>query len=133
MKPWFTVTCMTELGTFDEKVERWIKDLDANIGLGEHYVDDLKMYMEKTLKEIEDISMSDAKEAYGKLIRLAGVGSHAAGRKHELVELFGHYVDHFSKIMEKVRIALGAASYTISVSFPFDMGISLTFGPDGNS
>lgn len=113
--------------SFGNNVEKWINGIDRELELGEHYLDDMRDFIETSLEEAEAISDSSPSDAYGKVLKLASVGSHTARRKPALVELLSHYVEKFISIMEKVKKALGAVSFSISVSFPFDMFIGLTF------
>lgn len=118
---------MTGMETFKDKVEKWIEDFDQELELGEHYLDDVKNYVESSLKDADSFTDSNPSEAYSRVVKLANVSAHMARKKPALVELLGHYVEKFVAIMEKVKKALGAVSFTITVSFPFDMSISLTF------
>lgn len=118
---------MTEGESFRKKVENWFQGIEQDIELGEHYMDDVGEFFETSLKDAESFSESDPAGAYSKVLKLADVGGHVARKKPALVELLGHYVGRFIAVMEKVKKALGAVSFTITVSFPFDMSISLTF------
>ncbi len=118
---------MADNNSFRDRVERWIKGIDSDLELGEHYLDDVREFFESSLAEAEGSSDSDPAGAYSKVLKLANVGAHAARKKPELVEMLGHFVGRFVTVMEKVKKALGAVSFTLTVSFPFDMSISLTF------
>ncbi len=118
---------MAENDSFRDRVERWIKGIDSELKLDEHYLDDVREFIESSLKEAENLSDSAPSDAYGKVLELANVSSHAARRKPVLVEMLGHYVERFIGIMQKVKKSLGALSFSITVSFPFDLYISLSF------
>lgn len=118
---------MSEIESFRERAERWVEGLDRDLELGEHYLDDVRDFMESSLKDADSFTDSNPSEAYSRVMKLANVSGHMARKKPALVELLGHYVEKFVDIMNKVKKALGAVSFTITVSFPFDMSISLTF------
>lgn len=118
---------LAENDSFRDRVERWIKGIDSEIELSGNYADDMREFIEFSLKEAEGLLDSAPSYAYGKVLKLANVSSHAARRKPALVELLGHYVERFIGIMQKVKKALGAVSFSITVSFPFDLYISLSF------
>lgn len=113
--------------SFKVRAEKWLKGMEKELEIGEHELDDLKDFMETSLSDADSLSESNPTEAYSRVVKVANVTGHLARKKPALVGLLEHYVDKFIEVMNKVKKALGAVSFTISVSFPFDLGISLTF------
>ncbi len=113
--------------SFKVRAEKWMKGLEDELEIGEHELDDLKDFVDTSLSDADSLSESNPAEAYSRVVKIANVAGHLARKKPALVDLLEHYVDKFISVMTKVKKALGAVSFTISVSFPFDLGISLTF------
>lgn len=114
-------------GNIRKRVEDWLKGIEMDIEIGEQDIDDFQDYLESELRDAENTSATNPSEAYGKVVRLASVTSHAARKKPLLVSVLNRYVQRFVNVMGNVKKALGAESFTITVSFPFDLSISLTF------
>lgn len=110
-----------------KRIEDWFSGMSHDIHIGEEDLDDFREYLESSLDDAEKSSGSDPEGAYGKVVKLASVTSHAARRKPLLVDVLTKYVKRFITILEEVKKALGALSFTLTVSFPFDLSISLTF------
>ncbi len=113
--------------SFKERAEKWLKGIYGELEVGENELDQLKDFMESSLREAENYTSSDPSEAYGRLMKLANLSGHLAKKKPVLVELLSHYLQRFVEIMNQIKKALGALSFTIGVSFPFYLSFSLTF------
>lgn len=118
---------MGQDGNLEERVERWIRGLERDIEVGEYDLEDLGSYLDRELDDAQTMSSTDPAGAYGKVMKLANSTGVMARKKPMLVELLGKYVKRFVDVMNEIKKALGALSFTITVSFPFDMSLSLTF------
>lgn len=112
---------------FSSRIERWFKGLEKDIEIDERDLEHFDSYIMESLKDADSSADSDPNGAYSKIVKLAGVAGHLARKKPFIVEILGKYIQHFESVMKKIEKALGATSFTITVSFPFDLSISLTF------
>lgn len=118
---------MADEEDFKSRVESWLRGLKTELEMDEKDLEHLDSYIMESLKDADSSADSDPTGAYSKVVKLANVTGHLARKKPFVVEILGKYVEHFASVMKKVQKALGALSFTISVSFPFDVSISLTF------
>ena len=118
---------MTMEDNLRERIDNWLRGVEKEIEIGEHDAAQLESYLEDQMDDAETSSRTNPEEAYGKVVKLASVASHMARRKPALVDLLNRYVQRFVSVMNTVKKALGAVSFSITVSFPFDLSISLTF------
>ena len=118
---------MHSLDSFRKKVEDWVNGIENDLDVGIDELHDMENYLKSELDDIESSADADPEGAYGRVVKLAGVCGHAARRKSHLAGIFARYLHRFISIMQKLQKDMGALSFTISVSFPFDLTLSLTF------
>lgn len=110
-----------------KKIEDWLSGVEKDFDIGLEDLHDLDSYIRKELDDIDSMVEGDPDTAYGRVMKLAGVAGHAARKRPHLVGLLTGYLHRFISIMKKLQKEMGALSFSISVSFPFDMSITLTF------
>lgn len=111
----------------EERIDNWFRGISGDIEIGESDLDDLEKYLQKELDNAGKLLDTSPAEAYGRVVRLAHATGTMARKKPFIVDLLDKYVQKFVDIMNRVKKALGAVSFTITVSFPFDISLSLTF------
>jgi hypothetical protein len=118
---------VTDDHKISKKIEDWLSGAEKDFEIGLDDIRDFDSYIGKELDDIDSIVEGDPNTAYGRVMKLAGVAGHAARKRPHIIGLLTGYLHRFISIMKKVQKEMGAVSFTISVSFPFDLGISLTF------
>lgn len=118
---------MSSQEEFYKKIEDWLSGLEKDFDVGVEDVQHLDSYLKKEFDELDSTADQNPDAAYGRVVKLAGVCGHAARRKSHLVSILNKYLHRFISIMKRLQKDMGALSFTITVSFPFDLSISLTF------
>lgn len=118
---------MVETDDIPNKIKTWLRDLKSEVEDEPHILEELDSYLAKEFDTADSISDSQPEEAYGRILRLADLSSKAASKKPLLIRVFTKYLKRFVNAMTNVQKAMGAVSFTISVSFPFNISLSLTF------
>lgn len=112
---------------FARKVENWLSGIERDFDIGLEELHDLDSYLGKEFDELDSTADQNPEEAYGRVVRVAAVCGHAARKRSHLVGILTKYIHRFISVMNKLQKDLGAVSFSISVSFPFDISLSLNF------
>lgn len=118
---------MSSSEEFSKRVEDWLSGIEKDFDVGLEEVGHLDAYLKKEFDALDSSADSNPEDAYGRVVKLAAVCGHAARKKDHLVGLLTRYLHRFISVMRKVEKDMGAASFSITASFPFDLSISLTF------
>lgn len=118
---------MSSLEEFSKRVDDWLKGAEKDLDIGMEEMGQLDGYLNKEFDDLDSTADQDPEGAYGKVIRVAAVCGHAARKKSHLVGLLSKYVHRFISIMNRLQKDLGAVSFSITVSFPFDISLTLNF------
>ncbi len=118
---------MTSGEDFSQRIKNWLDGLATDLKVDEHDFEDLERYLLEEFDYADSMSDTSPGEAYGKILEIANLTSKAAVKEPLLVGLLMKYLQRFVNVMNKVQKAMGAASFSIAVSFPFDIDLILNF------
>lgn len=110
-----------------KRIEDWFSGAEKELDIGMEDLHNLDAYLMKEFDDLDSTADQDPEEAYGRVVKLAGVCGHAARKRSRLVGLLSKYIHRFISVMNKLQKDLGAVSFSITVSFPFDISITLNF------
>lgn len=118
-----------------ELVDKIRKTMDEWLETGEVEFGDIIEATEKHWDEfinqefdaIENDLKTDPGKAYGHVVTLANYTGHAAEKNPRIIKILTGYIRKFIDVMHKLKTLLGAASFSVSVSTPFYLSLSLTF------
>ena len=112
---------------FAKRIENWLSGIERDFDIGVEGLHDLDSYLMKEFDDLDSTVAQDPEAAYGRVVRIAAVCGHAARKRSHLVGILTKYIHRFVSVMSKLQKELGAISFSISVSFPFDISLSLNF------
>ena len=118
---------MPTLEDFSKRVENWLSGVENDLAIGLEDLQNLDAYLLKEFDDLDSNADQDPDASYGKVIKLAAVCGHAARKRNHLVGMLTKYIHRFITVMNRLQKDLGAISFSISVSFPFDISLSLNF------
>ena len=118
---------MTHDEDFSKRVEKWLSGVEKDFDIGFEELQNLDAYLLKEFDDLDSTVAQDPEAAYGRVVRIAAVCGHAARKRSHLVGILTKYIHRFISVMSKLQKELGAISFSISVSFPFDISLSLNF------
>lgn len=118
---------MVDLDEIPEKIRKWLEDVGSELKIGEEDLADLEAFLQSEFDKADSVSDSEPTEAYARVIRIADISSRTASKRPFLIRLFMKYLQRFVDVMKRVQKSMGAISFSISVSFPFNVSITITF------
>ena len=118
---------MPALEDFSRRVENWLSGVEKDLDISLEDLQGLDAYLKKEFDDLDASADHDPDAAYGKVVKLAAVCGHAARKRNHLVGFLAKYIHRFISVMSRLQKGLGAISFSISVSFPFDISLSLNF------
>lgn len=84
-------------------------------------------FISSEFSAIEEEIKTDPEKAYSHLVSLSDFTGHAAQKKPRIIRVLTGFIRKFIDIMHKLKTVLGAQSFSVSVSLPFYLSLSLTF------
>ncbi len=84
-------------------------------------------FMQQEMEEIESEVLKEPEKAYSHLLSLVGFSCRATKDRPRTASLLTSFLRKFKDILGKIKTALGAESFSITFSIPFDVSVSLTF------
>lgn len=123
------------INTVMDNIEKIRGSLDKWLESGEMDVKDFletadehwESFINSEFSKIEDELKTDPEKAYSHLVSLANFTGHAAHKKPRIIRVLSGFIRRFIDVMRKLKTALGAGSFSVTVSFPFDLSLTLTF------
>lgn len=112
---------------FSKKIEDWLKGAEKDLDIGVEDMDYLDSYLKKEFDDLDSTADQNPEAAFGRVLKVAAVCAHAARKRSHLVGLLSRYVHRFISVMNRLQKDLGAISFSITVSFPFDISLTLNF------
>lgn len=118
---------MVAQGSLEERIGNWIKGLERDIEFDDREIHDFEDYITRSLDDAESSVSSDPSHAYSSVLKVASVSGHVARKKPFIVDLLSKHLQHIISVLNEIKKAMGATSFSVTVSFPFDLSISLSF------
>lgn len=116
----------------DERIEKSLQDW---LQRGEVKLRDLldttddhwRAFFKKEVGLIEEEVDKEPEKAYGHIMSLFSFIGGSSRKVPRLAKLLAEFVRDITDVMTKIKKALGAESFSITLSVPFDISVSLTF------
>lgn len=110
-----------------QRIKDWLEGIREDLQLDDRDLEQLDVFLQQEFDSAETMSDSNPGDAYGRILGIASISSKAASKKPLMIRVFMKYLNRFVNIMNKVQHAMGAVSFSIGVSFPFDIELVLNF------
>ncbi len=119
---------MSSVDSIAQSFEEWLQRGEVRLrdlisATDEHWREYFSREIDQISQEVDDAP----ERAYAHLLSLVGFAGSNSGKSPRIVKILGEYVRKLADIMGKIAKALGASSFSIIVSVPFDLSIDLTF------
>ncbi len=82
---------------------------------------------DKAFQHVDDIADGDPYRALTQVTTLTAIVNNAASKAGRLTTRLADYIQKLKGTLDKIKKAVSAASYTISVGFPISVSIAVTF------
>jgi hypothetical protein len=82
---------------------------------------------DKALRHVDQVADDDPYLALTQVTALTAIVNHAASREAGLAKRLSDFIQKLKGTLDKIKQAVGAASYTISVGFPISVSVAVTF------
>ena len=111
-----------------QTLDNWLETGEMDIkdffeAADEHW----ESFISSEFADIDEELKTDPEKAYGHLVSLADFAGHAAEKKPRIVKVLTGFIHKFIDVMRKLKTMLRAESFSISVSLPFYLSLSLSF------
>ena len=98
--------------SFDKLTDEFIADPDG---------------ADRAFKHVADIADQDPYLALTHVTTLTAIVNHATTKTDPITARLADYIQKLKGVLDKIKQAVSAASYTITVGFPITVSISVTF------
>ena len=82
---------------------------------------------DRAFQHVDDVADQDPYLALTQATTLTAIVNNAATRTGRLSQRLGDYIKKLQGTLDKIKRAVSAASYTITVGFPINVSIGVTF------
>lgn len=111
-----------------EELEHWLKTGEIRFhALEETTEEHWKSYFDSELKKIENTVSADPSGAFSHLVTLSDFASRSSEKHPLVVRAITGFMKRMVHILGRVRELMGAQGFSITVSVPFDLSLTLSF------